>query len=101
MIFVKSQKNEPHIHTSSVYIHTSSVYRTYTICPSPRNVGNSFHAVRRGTNTIRFVYTTNANGKYLAIFMSVPTRSQLEVFLTYSSFLLVGKKGGMVFMSDF
>ena len=33
--------------------------------------------------------------KYLAIFMSVPTRSQLEVFLTY--FLLVGKKGGMVF----
>ena len=37
--------------------------------------------------------------KYLAIFMSVPTRSQLEVFLTY--FLLVGKKGGMVFMFDF
>ena len=30
--------------------------------------------------------------KYLAIFMSVPTRSQLEVFLTY--FLLVGKKRG-------
>ena len=85
----------------TTHIYTSSVYRTYTICPSPRNVGNSFHAVRRGTNTIRFVYTTNANGKYLAIFMSVPTRSQLEVFLTYSSFLLVGKKGGMVFMSDF
>ena len=37
--------------------------------------------------------------KYLAIFMSVPTRSQLEVFLTY--FLLVGQKGGMVFISDF
>ena len=81
------------------------MYKTYTICPSPRNVGNSPRAVRRGTNhdflLVRFVYTTNANGKYLAIFMSVPTRSQLEVFLTYSSFLLVGKKGGMVFMSDF
>ena len=44
------------------------LYRTYTICPSPRNVGNSFHAVRRGTNFIRFVYTTNANGKIFGDF---------------------------------
>ena len=91
MIFVKSQKNEPHIHTSSVYIHTSSVYRTYTICPSPRNVGNSFHAVRQGTNFLRFVYTTNANGKIFGDFY--------VIFLTY--FLLVGQKGGMVFIFDF
>ena len=68
MIFVKSQKNEPHIHTSSVYIHTSSVYITYTICPSPRNVGNSSRAVRQGTNFLRFVYTTNANGKIFGDF---------------------------------
>ena len=57
-----------HTNTSSVYIYTSSVYIMYTICPSPRNVGNSFHAVRRGTNSIRFVYTTNANGKIFGDF---------------------------------
>ena len=51
-----------------MYIHTSSVYRTYTICPSPRNVGNSSRAVRRGTNFLRFVYTTNANGKIFGDF---------------------------------
>ena len=33
-------------------------------------IWNSFHAVRRGTNFLRFVYTTNANGKNIWRFLS-------------------------------
>ena len=58
----------------------------------PRSPQNPKSVVyRRGTNSIRFVYTTNANGKIFGDFY----------VSFFDIFFISWSKGGMVFMFDF